>query len=104
MASLMLTLSPSHQPMRVIALGRNAWRAPSPEQRLAAAVLAQAVADARVQRNARRRERAIAFQQGADALLFWCAVAGLDPDVIRQKARRWLGESRCAGIRCNGNV
>ena len=63
-------------------------RALRPEQRLAAAVLAQAVADARLRTDWRRRLGASAFLNGADLMEFWCDVAGLDPAVVRQKARR----------------
>jgi hypothetical protein len=76
------------RPVRQARLGLNA-RSLSPEQRLAGAVLAQAVADSRNRSyDERRRRGASAFLQGADLMAFWCSVAGLDPDVVRQKARR----------------
>jgi hypothetical protein len=63
-------------------------------------VIAQAVADTRhvcvsalrkghrAGQHLARRQVAMAFLEGDDLMEFWCAVAGLDPDVIREKARR----------------
>jgi hypothetical protein len=61
-----------------------------PQQELARAVLAQAVADAcNLTIDERERLAAVTFLlSGAEALGFWCAVGGLDPHVVRRYARR----------------
>jgi len=61
-----------------------------PQQELARAVLAQAVADAcNLTIDERERLAAAAFLlNGAEVLWFWCAVGGLDPQVVRRYARQ----------------
>ncbi len=61
-----------------------------PQQELARAVLAQAVADAcNLTMDERERLAATAFLlHGAEVLWFWCAVGGLDPRVVRRYARQ----------------
>lgn len=61
-----------------------------PQQELARAVLAQAVADAcNLTIDERERLDAAAFLlNGAEVLWFWCAVGGLDPRVVRRYARQ----------------
>ena len=61
-----------------------------PQQELARAVLAQAVADAcNLTIDERERLAAAAFLlDGAEVLWFWCAVGGLDPRVVRRYARQ----------------
>ncbi len=61
-----------------------------PQQELARAVLAQAVADAcNLTIDERERLAAAAFLlNGAEVLWFWCAVGGLDPHVVRRYARQ----------------
>jgi hypothetical protein len=61
-----------------------------PQQELARAVLAQAVADAcNLTIDERERLAAAAFLlNGAEVLRFWCAVGGLDPRVVRRYARQ----------------
>ena len=56
-----------------------------PQQELARAVLAQAVADAcNLTIDERERLAAAAFLlNGAEVLWFWCAVGGLDPRAVR---------------------
>jgi hypothetical protein len=79
-----MTLNPIHQPKtsRVVKL--------DPQQELARAVLAQAVADAcNLTIDERERLAAAAFLlNGAEVLWFWCAVGGLDPRVVRRYARQ----------------
>jgi hypothetical protein len=60
-----------------------------PQQELARAVLAQAVADAcHLTIDERERLAAAAFLfNGAEVLWFWCAMGGLDPHVVRRFAR-----------------
>jgi hypothetical protein len=60
-----------------------------PQQELARAVLAQAVADAcNLTIDERERLAAVTFLlSGAEALWFWCAVGGLDPQLVRRYAR-----------------
>jgi hypothetical protein len=60
-----------------------------PQQELARAVLAQAVADAcNLTIDERERLAAAAFLlNGTEVLWFWCAVGGLDPRVVRRYAR-----------------
>ena len=61
-----------------------------PQQELARAVLAQAVADAcNLTIDERERLAAAAFLlNGTEVLWFWCAVGGLDPQVVRRYARQ----------------
>jgi hypothetical protein len=61
-----------------------------PQQELARAVLAQAVADAcNLTIDERERLAAAAFLlSGAEVLWFWCAVGGLNPRVVRRYARQ----------------
>ena len=63
-----------------------------PQQELARAVLAQAVADAcNLTIDERDRLAAAAFLlHGAEVLWFWCAVGGLDPRVVRRYARHLI--------------
>ena len=67
---------------------------PRPEQALAAAIVAQAVADAR---NARLpvtvRLGAAAFLQNSHLLRFWGRVANLNADAVAQLARQVLDEA-----------
>ena len=71
---------------------RNATRVVrlDPQQELARAVLAQAVADAcNLTLDERERLAAAAFLfNGAEVLSFWCSVGGLDPHVVRRYARQ----------------
>ncbi len=62
----------------------------SPQQELARAVLAQAVADAcSLTIDERERLAAATFLlNGAEVLWFWCAVGGLDPHLVRRYARQ----------------
>ena len=68
----------------------------SPQQELARAVLAQAVADAcSLTIDERERLAAAAFLlNGAEVLWFWCAVGGLDPRVVRRYARQLFDRPR----------
>ena len=63
-----------------------------PQQELARAVLAQAVADAcNLTIDERERLAAAAFLfSGAEVLWFWCAVGGLNPHLVRRYARQLL--------------
>jgi hypothetical protein len=63
-----------------------------PEQKLAAAVIGLAVADLRDWPTI-PRERAAAFLfNPTSELRFWCAVAGLDSEVVRRRARQVAGD------------
>ena len=63
-----------------------------PEQKLAAAVIGLAVADLQ-NWPAVPRERAAAFLFNRTSELgFWCAVAGLDSEVVRHRARQVAGD------------
>jgi hypothetical protein len=59
------------------------------EQRLAAAVLARAVKDARNPKLPEStRRNATAFLAGHGALDFWCAIWGVSADSVRARVRR----------------
>ena len=55
----------------------------TPCQRLAVAVLRQAIEDARGKTPNALRCRARHFLRDRHLLSFWCAVAGIDPDLVR---------------------
>jgi hypothetical protein len=61
-----------------------------PEARLAAAVIRQAVQDARTERMARERIRARAFLNRSDGLHFWTHVAGLPFEAVAALAAEML--------------
>jgi hypothetical protein len=79
-----IILKPMRQPERSVVVRLD------PQQELARAVLAQAVADAcNLTIDERERLAAAAFLlNGAEVLWFWCAVGGLDPHVVRRYARQ----------------
>jgi hypothetical protein len=63
-----------------------AGRQLEPWQELAAAVIHQAVLDARQPFGARERLRALTFLRDSPDLRWWCGVAGLDPDLVAAMA------------------
>ena len=76
-----------------------------PEQRLAAAVLAQAVVDAKnVHQSERCRAGATAFllEQGA-MFQFWTGVAGLDTEMVRYQAQLVLTRSPAVPTSLSGH-
>jgi len=79
-----MMLKPIRQPKTSLVVRLN------PQQELARAVLAQAVADAcNLTIDERERLAAAAFLlNGTEVLWFWCAVGGLDPRVVRRYARQ----------------
>jgi hypothetical protein len=62
-------------------------------QLLAASVIRQAVLDLLDDQPTVRRS-AIMFLQDSDSLIAWCAIAGLEPDVVVAYARRAITERR----------
>jgi hypothetical protein len=68
---------------------------PTPEQRLAAAVLRRAVNDARNPKLPEGERRgATAFLLGTAAFDFWASVAGISPGAVQDRARRLLAVAK----------
>jgi hypothetical protein len=61
-----------------------------PEQALAAAVIGRAVDDALHNRDRNARRRARYFLRRGTWLVFWCDVAGVDADIVREMFERRL--------------
>jgi hypothetical protein len=66
---------------------RDSPRQVTPWQAVACAVLRQAVTDAQHHPNVWGRDLAAAWLRGSEGFLFWCAVAGIDPDIIERRVR-----------------
>jgi hypothetical protein len=64
-----------------------------PEQALAAAVIGRAVDDALHNRDRNARRRARYFLRQGTWLVFWCALAGVDADIVREMFERRM--TRC---------
>lgn len=67
------------------------------ERQLAAAVIRQAVDDAQAAHPVRRRQAAAWLTSPTSGLAWWCHIAGLDVEAIRQGVRRTLAETGEAG-------
>ncbi|MGI5872561.1 MAG: hypothetical protein ACOX8T_11065 [Bacillota bacterium] len=63
-----------------------------PEQALAAAVIGRAVDDALHNRDRNARRRARYFLRRGTWLVFWCDVAGVDIDTVREMFERRVAE------------
>ena len=63
---------------------------PEPEQKLAAAVLALAVADARSVQPLLRKRATLWLLHASSAVRFWCEIAGIDAVAFRERVRREL--------------
>ena len=63
-----------------------------PEQALAAAVIGRAVDDALHNRDRNARRRARYFLRRGAWLVFWCDVAGVDADIVREMFERRVAE------------
>jgi hypothetical protein len=66
-------------------------RRPEPQQELALAVLCQAIKDA-ARPDGRHSAEARAFLAGNPMLGQWCGVAEIDPDLVRDIARKYLDQ------------
>jgi 5-methylcytosine-specific restriction endonuclease McrA len=70
----------------------------APERQLAAAVIRQAVNDAHAGHAVHRRQAAAWLMSPSSGLAWWCHIAGLDVEAIRQGVRRTLAETGEAGM------